>query len=171
MAAEPAITSYGAKSAQAPRQLDFFAFLVGRWQGIGKTQTPDGSTAQFDVTWIGRYILNGMAIADEFHSLTADGKPYLGISLRFFDVLHDGWIIEYLNVSNSFIRRQVNVQSGSVQREGNTVVVISGDGEMRIRENYRHADETHFTYSTASSLDGGQTWGEISIEVSLERVE
>jgi len=171
MTAEPAITSYGARSGQAPRELDLFAFLVGRWHGIGKAQTPDGSTAQFDVTWIGRYILDGMAIADEFHSLTPDGRPYLGISLRSFDRQHDGWIIEYLNVSNSFIRRQVNAHSGSVQREGNTIMVISADGESRIRENYLHTDQTHFTYSTANSRDGGQTWGEISMEVSLERVE
>jgi hypothetical protein len=57
----------------------------------------DGGTAQFELTWIGRYILNGMAIADEFHSLAPDGSPYLGISIRHFDAKHDSWIIEYLN--------------------------------------------------------------------------
>ena len=54
------------------------------------------------VTWIGRYILNGTAIADEFHSLTPDGSPYLGISLRQYDADRETWIIEYLNVSNFF---------------------------------------------------------------------
>ncbi len=66
-----------------------FSFLVGKWSGSGKTRLPDGNHAQWDgATWIGRYVLNGMAIADEFHSLTPDGKPYLGISLRYFDTKH-----------------------------------------------------------------------------------
>jgi hypothetical protein len=171
MAAESAITTYGKKSTQAPSQLDLFSFLVGKWKGIGNTKLPDGSTATFEVTWIGRYILNGMAIADEFHSLTPDGRPYLGISLRSFDIQHDCWIIEYLNVSNSFIRRQVNPQSGSVRRSGNAAVVISEDGQMKIRETYGVENQSHFTYSTDASHDGGRTWDAVSIGISLERVE
>ena len=171
MAAEPAITSYGTKSTQAPSQLDLFSFLAGKWKGIGTTKLPDGSIAKFEVTWIGRYILNGMAIADEFHSLTPEGSPYLGISLRSFDRQHDCWIIEYLNVSNSFIRRQVNPESGSVRRNGNTVVVISEDGQIKIRESYRIENHSHFTYSTDASHDGGRNWDAVSIEISLERVE
>jgi hypothetical protein len=168
---ESAITTYGEKSTRAPSQLDLFSFLAGKWRGIGKPQLPDGSTANFEVIWIGRYILNGMAIADEFHSFTPDGKPYLGISLRSFDVQHDCWIIEYLNVTNSFIRRQVNPESGSVRRNGNGVVVISQDGQMRIRENYRVENPSHFTYSTDASHDGGRNWDPVSIEIALERVE
>ncbi len=80
-----AITTYGERNAQAPAELDLFSFLVGKWSGAGKARLPDGGHAQFELTWIGRYVLNGMAIADEFHSLTPDGKPYLGISLRQFD--------------------------------------------------------------------------------------
>jgi hypothetical protein len=171
MAAEPAITTYGARSREAPPELDVFSFLVGKWQGIGKTKAPDGTSVQFDVSWIGRYILNGTAIADEFHSLSPDGSPYLGISLRAFDSQHGCWIIEYLNVSNSFLRRQVNAHSGSVQHTGNRVVVISGDGQTRIREDYQRAEDTHFTYSMATSPDGGQHWDAVSIEVSLGRVE
>src|SRR5580698_2011933 len=111
-AAEPAITPYGHKNVQAPTQLSDFSFLVGTWQGSGRTRLADGSYAQFSgVTWIGRYILNGMAIADEFHASTPDGKAYLGISLRQFDTQHHAWIIEYLNVTNSFLR-QVDPGSG-----------------------------------------------------------
>ena len=170
MAAEPAISTYGELNQQAPDQLRLFSFLVGTWKGSGEARLPGGSTGKFPVTWIGRYVLNGMAVADEFHSLAPDGKPYLGISLRSFDTRHDSWIIEYLNVSNSFIRRQVNPHSGSVrQRDGNVVVVISEDGATRIRENYQVKDQNHFVYSTDASQDGGQTWGAISLVVPLER--
>jgi hypothetical protein len=34
------------------------------------------------VSWIGRYILEGTAIADELHSAYPDGRPFLGISFR-----------------------------------------------------------------------------------------
>ncbi len=86
-AGPPQITTYGEPKAQAPKQLGEFSFLVGKWQGAGTTRLPNGSSVPFnDVTWIGRYVLDGTAIADEFHAATPDGKTYLGISLRQFEV-------------------------------------------------------------------------------------
>jgi hypothetical protein len=101
-------TTYGERSPHAPQELDVFAFLIGKWDGQGKTTLPDGKVAEFPVTWIGRYILDGMAIADEMHASSPDGSPYLGISLRQFDANRRTWVIEYLNVTHSFLRRQVN---------------------------------------------------------------
>ena len=167
---EPAITAYGQINAQAPDQLKLFSFLVGRWKGAGKTRLADGNQAHFEVTWIGRYILNGVAIADEFHSLTPDGKPYLGISVRRYDTKHDSWIIEYLNVSNSFIRRQVNPDSGSVSLDAGSIVVISEDGQTRIRERYRMPDPNHFTYSTDISRNGGRSWEAVALEIAMTRM-
>jgi len=172
MANEPSITTYGVRNAQAPGELDMFSFLVGKWQGGGRARLADGSYATFDgVTWIGRYVFNGMAIADEFHSLTPDGKPYLGISLRQYDPRHHGWVIEYLNVSNSFLRRQVNPHSGSVRHAAGTIIVTSEDGQTRIRENYRVVDPAHFSYSTDMSHDGGRTWDAASLEMALTKIE
>jgi hypothetical protein len=159
---EASITTYGERNAQAPAALDLFAFLVGKWHG---------SAAQFEMTWIGRYVLDGMAVADEFHGTLPDGKPYLGISLRHFDARQDGWIIEYLNVSGSFVRRQVNPRSGSVRQDGDTIVVLSVDGQNRIRESYRVIDRSHFTYSTELSRDAGETWDPPAFALSLSRVE
>jgi hypothetical protein len=171
MAIEPAITTYGERNPQAPDQLSLFSFLVGKWNGTGKTRLEDGSHAQFELTWIGRYILNGMAIADEIHSLAPDGKPYLGISLRHFDTKADCWIIEYLNVSNSFLRRQVNPHSGSVSVDAGTVVIIAEDAQTKIRERYRVADRSHFTYSTDMSRDGGRSWDPVLVEMTMTRVD
>lgn len=154
------ITTYGERNAEAPSQLNLFSFLVGKWNGKGKTTLPDGSSAQFELTWIGRYILDGIAIADEFHGQFPDGRPYLGISLRHYDTKHDSWVIEYLNVSLSFIRRQVNPRSGSVSVEADgTIVVISDDGQTTIREDYHPLDQNHFTYATGT------------LEMAMERVE
>jgi hypothetical protein len=171
MATEPAITTYGVRNPRAPQELNLFSFLVGKWNGTGKTRLADGSQQQFELTWIGRYILNGTAIADEFHSLAPDGKPYLGISFRYFDTQHNSWIIEYLNVSNSFLRRQVNSHSGSVRLDAGTIVVISADAHTRIRERYRATDRNHFTYSTDTSHDGGRSWDPPWVEMTMTRVD
>ena len=114
--AEPAITTYGQRNAEAPGQLSLFSFLVSKWKGVAKVRLEDGRDAEFEWTWIGRYVLDGMAIADELHVAGSDGSAYLGITLR---------------------RRQVNPQSGSVSLDAGTIVIISEDAQTRIRENYR----------------------------------
>jgi hypothetical protein len=168
LAAEPAITTYGERSPLAPEELGAFAFMVGKWNGLGSALRADGSEVQIGMTWIGRYVLDGTAIADEFHATAPDGKPYLGITLRQFSPQR-GWVIEYLNVSASFLRRQVNSRSGAVSVEADAVVVISEDGASRIREQYRVLDDDHFTYAMDMSRDGGSTWDPVSVQLSMTR--
>jgi hypothetical protein len=166
-----AIATYGERNAQAPSQLNLFSFLVGKWKGHRTTGLPDGRHAQYEWTWIGRYILDGMAIVDELHASAPDGSQYLGVTLRHFDTRQDSWIVDFLNVSGSFVRRQVNARSGSVKQDGVTVVVISEDGQSRIRERYQVTDANHFTYSTEMSRDEGRTWDAPMYEMTLEKVE
>ena len=170
--AAPAITTYGQRSADAPRELDAFAFLIGKWEGGGKTKTADGKVVDFGgVTWIGRYILDGMVIADEGHASGPDGSPYLGISFRSYDATKKAWIVEFLNVTSSFLRRQVNATSGSVTVDRKTVVVIGKDGDSWGRETYRVDSHDHWTYSIDLSSDGGRTWNVGQIEMSFSRKE
>jgi len=165
----PAVTPYGDRNANAPRELDIFSFLVGKWTGTGKAKLPDGKVAEFPVTWIGRYILDGTAIEDELHSLAPDGSPYLGISLRQYDARAKVWIVEYLNVSGNFIRRQVNGDSGSVSVAGPTVTVVSESDDAFSKEHYRVADKNTFVYTIEISSDHGKTWAESQIEMTLHR--
>jgi hypothetical protein len=172
MAAEPAITTYGERNPQAPDELEWFSFLVGKWSGSGRTRLEDGSYVDWDgATWIGRYILDGTAIADELHAPGPDGKQYLGITLRYFDTDHDSWIVEFLNVSNSFLRRQVNPRSGFVRQAADSVAVIAEDAETQFRETYRVPDQSHFTYTAEASSDRGRTWGPVLFEMSFTRIE
>lgn len=62
-------TTYGERNADAPNELAVFSFLVGKWQGTGRVRLENGAFAEFPVSWIGRYILDGTVIADEMHSL------------------------------------------------------------------------------------------------------
>jgi len=81
------------------------------------------------------------------------------------------WVIEYLNVSNSFLRRQVNPQSGSVSLDASTIVIISEDGQTRIRERYRVVDQNHFTYETDMPRDAGRSWEPVWVEMTMTRVD
>lgn len=168
---DPSKATYGEIGSRAPQELHAFSFLVGKWDGEGKTRLEDGTFAEFPVTWIGRYILDGTAIADEIHSVAPDGSPYLGISLRQYDAIRKTWIVEYLNVSGSFVRKQVNSNSGSVNVAGPNVTVISESPGVTIRELYLVPDHSNFTYRLDVSSDGGTSWNEGQIEMIFRRLE
>ena len=168
----PAITTYGDRNEVAPAELDLFSFLIGKWEGSGRTRLADGTVAEYDgLTWIGRYMLDGMAIVDELHAPLPDGGRGLGITLRYFDTDNDAWVVEFLNVSNSFIRRQVNARSGAVEKDGSTVVVTSVSDESISREFYRVIGDDDFVYTIDLSNDAGKTWNRGSIEFTMNRVQ
>jgi hypothetical protein len=129
---DPSKTIYGEIAPDASKELRAFSFLIGKWEGKGKTRLENGTFAEYPVTWIGRYILNGTAIADEAHAPAPDGSPYLGISLRHYDRIGKTWIIEFLNVTGSFIRKQVNPGSGSVTVTEHEVVAASESRGMKV---------------------------------------
>ena len=165
---DPSKTTYGERNPSAPKELEVFSFLVGKWQGTGKARLPDGTVAEFSgVTWIGRYVLDGTAIADEGHAAYPDGRPALGISLRQYDASRKSWIVEFLNVSESFLRKQVNAGSGSVEVNGGTVSVVTPTS----REHYRVVDRDNWVYRMDLSTDGGRSWNEGQVEMTFRRLE
>jgi Protein of unknown function (DUF1579) len=166
---DSSMSIYGDKSPRTPPELSAFSFLVGKWEGKGRTKLENGKFAEYEVTWIGRYILDGTAIADELHGPAPDGSPYLGISLRQYDVQGRTWIIEYLNVSNSFLRRQVNQGSGSVRVSGRNVTVTSESPDVMVREHYQAESDNTFVYRLDVSNDQGQSWKEAQVEMTLRR--
>jgi hypothetical protein len=163
--------SYGEKSPDSPQELSVFSFLIGKWAGKGKTKLEDGKFAEYQVTWIGRYILDGMAIADELHGPMPDGSRYLGITLRQYDAGRRTWVIEYLNVTHSFLRRQVNQDSGSVHVIGRNVTVVSQSPGVVVREHYQVGDDNHFVYRMDVSNDDGKSWNKGQVEMALQRSE
>jgi hypothetical protein len=170
-AADPSKTTFGEISPAAPPQLKTFSFLIGQWEGTGKSRRDDGTYAEYPIKWIGRYILDGTAIADEAHGPGPDGTEYLGISFRQFDDARRTWIFEFLNVNGSFLRRQVRQGNGAVTVSGRNVTVESESPGMKIREHYLVPEPAQFTYQLDLSTDGGRTWTEKQIEMNLRRFE
>ena len=166
---DPTKTAYGEKSPRAPKELDVFAFLIGKWEGRGKTRLADGTVAEYPVAWIGRYILDGTAIADESHGPYPDGRPFLGISFRQYDQGRKTWIVEHLNVSESFLRRQVREGTGSVAVNDRTVTVTSASPGVVVREHYVVTDADNWVFRLDSSNDDGRTWNEGAIEFTFRR--
>jgi hypothetical protein len=168
---DPSKTTYGQKNLGAPNELAVFSFLVGKWQGTGPTRVPDGKLVEIPNSWIGRYVLDGTAIAVEMHSVYPDGRPALGITLWQYDASRKTWIVEFLNVSESFLRKQVNAGSGTVTLNGRNVTVSSESPGISVREHYSVADQDHFVYRMDVSTDGGHIWNEGQIEMSFRRSE
>jgi hypothetical protein len=167
---DPTKTTYGEKGQDTPKELDVFSFLIGTWEGKGETRLDDGRVVEYKVTSIGRYILSGTAIADEFHAPAPDGTPYLGINLLYYDRNRQNWIVEYLNVSNSFLRKLVNSSFGSVTVRGRNVTVAMESPEMSYRERYEVEDGGSWILRTETSADGGRSWNERQ-EIRFQKVQ
>ena len=70
----------------APAELSRFAFLIGRWKFDAKFKLPDGEWQTFHGTWLGHYILDGYAIADEYRMIDSFGELIVfGMNFRIYD--------------------------------------------------------------------------------------
>jgi hypothetical protein len=169
-AQDPAVTIYGSPNPAAPAELATFSFLVGKWAGTGKYRDPAGNYTDFETQWIGRYALDGMAIADEMRTPEAQGGMVVGLTLRFFDPATKTWTVEFLNFARSFLRKQTNASAGAVIKEG-TKVTIEQSGPQGVpgREVYVVIDADHFTYSLDVQRDG--VWDEGTVTMDMQRVE
>jgi hypothetical protein len=166
---DPAVTKYGTLNAAAPAELATFSFLVGTWAGTGTYRDPEGKLTSYELQWIGRYALNGMAIADELRA--GDGAAVQGLQLRYFDAGTKVWTIEFLNFVQSFLRKQVNAEVGAVIQEGARITIEqTGPGGAPGREVYTLVDADHFTYSLDNSKPDG-SWDESVFTMQMERRE
>lgn len=172
VAQEVAVVPYGTRNPAAPAELDAFSFFVGKWKGVAKVRLENGTYAESDVIWIGRYALDGMAIVDEGYTVGPDGAARLdGYSIRYFDPTTRSWTIEFVNIARSFIRRQVNPRTGSVQLDEGSVVINGEDDTAMHRERYRVSGKDSFVYVIDLSRDGGKSWDSGLVEITMTRVE
>ena len=85
---------FGRLNPNAPDALSRFAFLIGKWRCEAKLKSTDGSWQTFEGAWLGRFILDGYAIADEYKMMSSSGELIvLGMNFRTYDAARKIWNI------------------------------------------------------------------------------
>jgi len=109
---------FGKLNPNAPSALSRFAFLIGRWRCEAKVKLANGVSQTFPATWVGRYILDGYAIADEYRMTGSSGELIvLGLNFRVYDATKQIWKIKWLNALDGTwwdLGPEGSVESGSM---------------------------------------------------------
>jgi hypothetical protein len=156
---------------KAPAALSLFAFIIGHWRFDAKFNSPEGQWQTFHGTWIGRYILDGRVIEDEYKMFGAGGEAIVhGINFRVYDAVKQTWNIKWLNALEGTWMDLTPVEFGGVKSEGRSVSYIfrefigasSGWNAEYTRATYTSASPTSFTWRGDKS-DDRETWKEFMV--------
>lgn len=60
------VEEFGKPNTDAPSALSRFGFLIGRWRCEARVRLTNGEWQTLHATWLGRFVLDGYAIADEY---------------------------------------------------------------------------------------------------------
>src|SRR5439155_12291141 len=89
---------YGRPYPNAPQERSRFAFLIGKWRCEARLKREDGVWETLQATWVGRYVLDGYVIMDEYRMTRPTGELLvLGMNLRSYDVKRKTWSMKWLN--------------------------------------------------------------------------
>jgi hypothetical protein len=95
---EPVEQEFGKPNPNAPAALPRFAFLIGGWRCETRVRSANGEWQTLQATWLGRFILDGYAIEDEYRMTGSSGELIvLGMNFRTYDAAKQIWNIKWLN--------------------------------------------------------------------------
>jgi hypothetical protein len=151
----------------APPELSRFAFLIGRWRFNAKFRSANGEWQAFHGTWIGNYILDGYAIADEYRMTGTSGELLvLGRNFRTYDSAKRSWNIKWLNALEGTWTDLTSEDLGGTRFEGQSVTYAfkseRGAQWPFTRATYTNISKTHFTWRGEGSADA-KTWTEFMV--------
>ncbi len=150
--------AYCVPNPNAPRELSHFAFLIGKWQCEGKFRY-EGASSAYRITWVGRYIMDGYAIADDARVFDDEGALERSfITYRFYDLDRKRWIIDAFNVLESTMVHQAPDDLGGVQVSEASITLMTRGPTAVGRESFLNISKEHFTYRLDVSTDEGVTW-------------
>jgi hypothetical protein len=158
---------FGTLNPNAPRDLSHFAFLIGRWKFDAKLKLADGEWQTFHGTWLGHYILDGYAIADEYRMIGSSGELIvLGMNFRVYDSAKQVWNIKWLNALEGTWTDLTSEQFGGARFDGQSVTYVfkaeRGAQWPFTRATYTNISKTHFTWLGDKS-DDGKSWTEFMV--------
>jgi hypothetical protein len=157
---------FGKLSPHAPAELARFAFLIGSWRGEAKIISPSGAWQTYQVTWLGCFILEGYAIADQYRMTDSSGKLIvLGMNFRTFDAASRTWNIRWLNALTGTWMNLVSEELGGIHFDGQSITYAfkeSVGGHAYTRATYTSHSPTHFTWKGDQSSDAG-SWSDFML--------
>ncbi len=167
-------TEYGAPNPNAPLELSQFAFLIGKWRCESRVKNPDGSFQAYPATWIGRYILDGYVIADEFRQFGPDGAlTQLGQNYRSFSNERNTWVMKWHDALASTWLDLGPQDLGGVRVTEDTITFMHHlppglpDGlfpsHTTFRVTFSGISDDHFTWTADISRDGGASWEKVQV--------
>jgi len=157
---------FGRLNPKAPAELSRFAFLIGEWQCDAHLMEADGTRRTYKAAWLGRFILDGYAIADEYRMWEASGELIvLGMNFRSYDADKQRWNIRWLNgLAGSWINL-VPEELGGVRISDRSISYTFKEpvaGHTYSRATYMSHSPTHFTWRGEKS-DDGKNWSEFMV--------
>jgi hypothetical protein len=154
------------RNPKAPEELSRFEFLVGSWRCDASVRLPDDEWQSFRATWLGRYILDGYAIADEYRMIDDTGDPIvLGVNLRTYDGTTRTWHIKWLNALTGTWTDLASPELGGVTFDRGSIVYAFHEpvaAHAYTRATYTNISSTHFTWQGERS-DDGMAWSDFMV--------
>jgi hypothetical protein len=157
---------FGEPNPNAPAALSRFSFLIGSWRCEAKVRSANGEWQAFQATWLGRFILDGYAIADEYRMTGPSGELIvLGLNLRTYDGAKQIWNIKWLNALAGTWTDLVSEELGGAKFDGQSVTYAFKEpvaDHAYTRATYANISKTHFTWQGEKS-DDGKIWSEFMV--------
>jgi len=158
--------NFGKLNPNAPAALSQFAFLVGSWRCEARLKSASGEWQTFQATWLGRFILDGYAIADEYRMTSSSGELIvLGLNLRTYDPAKQIWNIKWLNALAGTWVDLGPEELGGVKFDGQSIIYSLKEpvaAHAYTRATYTNISKTRFTWRGEKS-DDGKTWSEFMV--------
>jgi hypothetical protein len=169
----PDAREYGAPNPNAPPELAQFAFLIGEWRCDVRVQGIDGTWQPYEATWIGRYILDGRVIADEYRMWNEARELVVhGMNFRTYDADKKAWIMRWLHATGAFWLELGPEALGGVCVGADTItfkyIDVAAPGAID-RVTFSNIEESRFSWMAERSHDQGRTWTEF-IEIEAHRI-
>ena len=157
---------YGRPNPNAPQELSRFAFLIGKWRCEARLKREDGVWETLQATWVGRYVLDGYVIMEEFRMTRPIGELLvLGMNLRSYDVKKRTWGMKWLNALGGTWVDLGLEELGGVKVDQTSITYSFKEpvgAHALTRATYFNISESHFTWRGERSNDG-KAWDEFLV--------
>jgi len=154
---------YGNPNPKAPPELSQFAFIIGKWRCDVRLTGEDGTRQSYQATWVGRYILDGYVIADEYRMTNQRGELIVhGMNFRSYSVEKKTWVMRWLSAAGFWLELGPE-KLGGVRVTPRTItfnMIDSFAPDALTRVTFSNISERHFTWTGERSSDQGKTWAE-----------